>query len=148
MPIIGFGFDKIDAEKLAKLSPNISIKTDLGVTALETDEIQVGSDKKEILRVHFEFSVEYAPKVGKIVLGGYLLYTDSPKALSDLQKKWKKKENFPMDFIMPVINEVVRKCNITALSLSQEVGLPPHLKMPKLTPSPSMAPSPEKSKAK
>ncbi|MBI4447670.1 hypothetical protein HY643_01700 [Candidatus Woesearchaeota archaeon] len=148
MGVIGFNFEKVNVEKTAKLISNMSIKTDLKVTSLEDEKVKVGQETKDTLKINFEFSVDYSPNIGKMVLGGHLLYLDEPKKLKELQKKWEKKENFPLDFIMPVLNEVVRKCNITSLFLSEEVGLPPHIKLPKLTPSSSMAPAPQKSKAK
>ncbi|QQG38472.1 MAG: hypothetical protein HYS32_02590 [Candidatus Woesearchaeota archaeon] len=128
MPIVDFVFTKVTAEKTADIKemPKFSNKTN--VTNLELVQIPT-TPPRDLLKADFSFEVEFI-NVGKIELLGYLSYTDDPKKIKEIMEKWKKDKKMDPDFSTHIINFILLKCNIKALSLEQELNLPPHLQLP------------------
>jgi len=129
MPIIGFNFDRISIEKTNKISEKLSIKNDLSITNLEKEKLNL-SPKESVLKFDFKYSVDYEPKVGKIILTGNLLYMEEEKRATEILTGWKKDKRIPTDIGPQVLNTILAKCNIKALNLTQDVNLPPHIKLP------------------
>ena len=74
MTIVGFNFDSLSVEKTALPKGQISIKNDIKIKGVEKEDFPLEKGKKEMLRVLFEFSTEYEPKVGILNLKGHVSY--------------------------------------------------------------------------
>jgi len=139
MPIVGFNFDKINVEKHKQVEPNMQVKTDVVIVDVKEEKLPTGNTKLDGLRFDFKFNLNYEPKVGELLLSGFIFYLDDPKIIKDLIKSWKKDKTLPKPVTAEIINMVLYRSNIKALYLSQEVNLPPHIQMPRVS---------EKAKAK
>lgn len=129
MPIIGFNFDKIQAEKLLEIKEKIEIKNNLGIKDIIQDKIPVeGLDN--VLKVTFEFSLEYTPNIGNIILNGHLLYTEDQKKIKDILKDWKKDKKIQTNLLELWLNAVLQRCHLKALTMAQELALPTHIQLP------------------
>ena len=136
MPIVGFDFDKIIVERKSKTLGNINVKHNLGIKEVEEEKIPL-SKLEQVLRFNFEYTVDYEPKVGNLQLNGHILYLDEPKKIKELMTDWKKNKKIPTEIMEQLLNTILFKCNIKALSLSQDVALPPHIPLPRLEPQKS-----------
>ncbi len=135
MPMVGFVIEKINAEKTAKkIKGNINVKTNIKIKNIEKQEIQVGEKKETILDFCFDFKVDYQPNIGKIEIVSHILYTDKPKVLEATLKEWKKKKKIDQQLMTRLYNIILYRCSIKALALSQEVNLPPSLRLPTIKP--------------
>jgi len=139
MPIVGFNFDKILVEKNKKVEKNMQLKTDVSITEVQEEKLPTGDQNLEGLRFNFKFELKYEPKIGEINIQGFIYYLTEPKLVKDVIKGWKKDKSIPKPITAEIINMVLYRANIKALLLSQEVNLPPHLNIPRIS---------EKSKAK
>ena len=129
MPIVGFNFEKIVVEKKNKITEKLNIKNDLAIVGLEQEKLNIsGSD--DIIKFNFKFSVDYEPKVGEILLEGNVLYMDEESKAKEILLGWKKDKKIPKDLAPQILNTILAKCNIKALTLTQEVNLPPHIRLP------------------
>ena len=133
MPIVGFNFDKILVEKKHPISNQVKINSDLSIKDLQEEKVSIGKTE-DLLKFIFEFKVSY-DNLGEILLVGHVLYLEDQKKINDILKEWKKNKKIPDELMALLINTALFKCNIKALTLSQEVNLPPHLRMPRLAPS-------------
>ena len=129
MPIVGFNFEKIIIEKKNKITERLNIKNDLVIVGLESEKLNL-SKSEDILKFNFKFSVNYEPKVGEILLEGNVLYMDEESKTKEILAGWKKDKKVPKDLAPKLLNTILAKCNIKALTLTQEVNLPPHIKLP------------------
>lgn len=134
MPILGLNFDKLSVERKIQGAQNITIKTSMGLKDIKKEEISMGKKKEAILRIFFEFIVDYEPKVAQIVVEGNLVYTDEAKKLDDITKEWSKTKKLSEELMTNVMNAVFLKCSIKALLLSQEINLPPNVQLPTIKP--------------
>lgn len=135
MPIVGFSFDKILGEKSNPVDGQVKVKRDLLIKNIKKEEISLGPKKKdELLRCDFEFSVKYDPKIGEIIVAGHMLFKDEPAELKKIFDLWKKKKELPADLTTLLLNTALIRSSIKALGISQEVGLPPHMQLPTVSP--------------
>ena len=134
MPIVGFNFDKIVIEKLPNKKQdlsNVNIKNNFGIKDVEEDKIPFGN-QDDILKFMFEYTVEYEPKVGSMVFRGTILYLEESKKLKEAFKAWKKDKKLPGPLMSLLLNTIITRCNIKALTFSQDVNLPPNLPLPQV----------------
>ncbi|MBT4334582.1 hypothetical protein HOD61_02075 [archaeon] len=133
MPIIGFNFDRIIVEKLGKIQKGMKVKNNLTIKGLTKEEISVG-DSNDVVKLDFDFSVSYEPSIGNISLQGHLMFMEEKKKIEELIVEWNKTKQLPKDITPLILNTVLGKCNVKALLMSQEVSLPPHIRMPSIKP--------------
>ena len=138
MPIVGFTFTKFGVEKKPLVSKQVTVSNDLnlGVVELVKRSDYTGSD---VAKFNFSFVVKYGD-IGNIDLVGYVLYSDDTEKLKKLVGDWEKNKVIPPVLLQQILNAALVKCNIKALELSQDVGLPPHFELPKLQINPAKSP--------
>lgn len=141
MPIVGFNFNKVHVEKKEQAErdqpKNIQIKNNVLITNVQEEKLPTGKVKSDGLKFDFKFHLEYTPDVGEIELIGFMYYLDEPEIIKDIFKSWKKDKKIPQDITSALVNTVLVKGTIKALSLAQEVNLPPHLPLPTVNPKSS-----------
>jgi len=134
MPVIGLNLDKIDAEKINKISGKVEIKNNLSITNVEREKLNLGKSE-EVLKFYFEYSINYEPNIGSIILKGGVLYMEDSEKIKNILSGWEKDKKIPQELTTTILNTVLAKCNIKALNLSQEINLPPHLRLPLVKPN-------------
>ena len=83
--------------------------------------------------ISFEFNVAYEPKIADIDISGNVLYmTEEAKSIISEWKKTKKLSNEKMTY--DVVNTILTKCDVKSLQLSEEMNLPPAIKLPRVVP--------------
>lgn len=134
MPMIGFNFEKVVAEKVSPIKGGIQVKNDVSIKNVELQELIIGKKKEDVLKFTFEFSSTYNPNIGLIFIKGHILFTEEPNEVKKIIADWKKKKIIPKDLMTFLLNAVLMRCNIKAFVLAQEVNLPPHLRLPTIKP--------------
>jgi hypothetical protein len=130
MPIIGFNFNKLKVEKKSQPTWPIKTRNDFNIVKIDTVEVPLSGQKSDVLSFEFEYSVDYDPKAANILIGGQILYSEEPKKIKEIMSSWKKEKKLKPELMGKLINFALIKCHIKALSLSQDVNLPPHIGLP------------------
>ena len=141
MPIVGFGLTKIIAEKNSAIKGKVDIRNNVGVKDVKSADILLGKDKSNAVKFVFEFTSTYEPGIGKILLEGEVLYMDEPSRIKEIQDSWKKDKKVGQELMTQVLNNILNKCNVQALILSQDINLPPPIPLPKVQISKPAPPS-------
>lgn len=112
------------------------------ISDVKKEEITIGGKKENILRFDYEFTVSYNPKQADVLIEGHLLFAEDDKKVNEVFNSWKKNNKFDPELTQLVMNNVLMRCNIKTLLLTQEVGLPPHIRLPiiKQGPAPNQKP--------
>ena len=134
MPIVGFNFDKLGAKKDNKITGKLQIKNNVSLTSLEQEKLTITSSE-DVLKLNFEFKTTYEPEVGAIQINGHILYMEEPKKIQEIMKKWKKDKSLPKELSQVIFNTILARSNIKALTLSQDVNLPPPIRLPAIKPN-------------
>jgi len=130
--IVGFNFKKIAVERKKKLIKGMKVRYDMDLKEVYEESSRLSSGGSTVLGFAFEFSVDYNPDIVSLKILGtvnYMLPQDEAKKVLDL---WKTTKKLPKDVSIPVINNILDRCNIKALELEQDMALPSHIPMPSL----------------
>jgi len=134
MPIISFSFDKIIIEKKKELEVPIKVDNNMVISDIKEEDVPISGGRKEkVLRFFYEYKVQYQPEQAEIFIGGNLVFFEPEGKLKDIVKEWKKSKKLPPEIMQLVMNNVLIKCQIKALTMAQDVGLPPHIRLPTLS---------------
>ena len=131
MKIVGFNFKKVNIEKLSDKTENLQVKTNIDISKIEKVKADTFEMKEEFIGAEFAFSVNYEPNFAKIDLSGNVLFTVDSKTAKNIIGQWKDKK-MPEDFKILLFNIILRKANLKALQLEEEMNLPLHIPMPSL----------------
>jgi len=132
MSIVGFNFEKINVERKNPIKGPIKVNSDVNIKEVKKEKFTIGNSE-ELLRFDFEFKLTYE-KIGNVEFKGHILYLEESKKMQEILKEWKENNKIKPEIIQPLINTILTKCNIAALTFEQQVNLPPHLKLPRVTP--------------
>ena len=130
MKIVGFNFSKISAERESNQVDNLEVKSSIDIKDVDKAKSDLFKEE-EIVGFKFNYIIDYSPNFAKIIFEGSILLLIDEKTSKNILKDWKKKE-VSEDVKVPLFNLILQKANIKALGLEEELGLPPHLPLPKI----------------
>jgi hypothetical protein len=128
MAIVGFNLDKLSIERKENIIGKFSIKSNIDISELSKSSI-VLAEGKETIKVSFSFFINYEPNFAKVELKGHILLVEDSKISKKILEDWKKKKMEPK-LREQIYNLILRKANIKALALEEELNLVPHWPMP------------------
>jgi len=132
MPIVGFNFTKISAERTESKGTKINIENNVHIANVEDMDIGDKKSPQKAVKFTFDFMSKFTPDLGKIALTCEVAYVDEEKKMKDILKEWKKDKKVTKDVMPEIMNYILQKCNIEAIILSREVSLPSPLPLPKI----------------
>ena len=127
--VIGFNFSKILAEKISSEFKNLKIERNISIESVEKTKPATIQVKDDLLEVKFKYEINYRPDMAKIEFSGTLLATADQKTAKEFLSEWKNKK-FPEKHRMVLFNVIMRKSDIRALEIEDELGLPLHVSLP------------------
>jgi len=131
MRVVGFNFGKINIEKLSGKAENLEIKTNLDVSEISEVKSEASLMKENLIGAQFNFKVDYNPDFAKIDLLGNVLFVVDQALSKEILTQWKDKK-IPEQFRNLLFNSILKKANLKALQLEEEMNLPLHIPMPSL----------------
>lgn len=131
MKVLGFNFNKISIERFPKKAEGLKINTDISITEITPVNSDLFKTKEEFLDVRFSYNINYDPEYAKVEFLGDIVVSLDSKDAKEVLKEWKDKK-FPEDFKIFVFNVILKKSNLKALELEDEMNLPLHLPLPSL----------------
>ena len=136
MRIIGFNLTKISAEKQDKSQDKLEINQNIDIKDIVEEKIPITDDK--ILKISFSLTITYSNNYAKIEFEGNLLILPEKDELKKFLESWKDKK-LPNNARIHLFNFIMNKCNIRALYLEDELTLPLHIPLPKISPDQKLA---------
>lgn len=132
MPVVGFNINKIKADIYEiKVEKNINVNSVPNITDVKKKDIGMGMD--DVIAVNFNFEVTYEPKIGQIFLEGELLFKSD--AADKIAETWDDRKLLDDSVSVEIMNTIMRKCLMKAVTLSDELRLPPPVKFPVVRPA-------------
>lgn len=131
MRVIGFNFTKLSIEKINENKGNLKFNTKIDISSIEPLKSDFLKIKDELLKVDYIYSVAYEPEVAKLEIKGEIVLSVDSKVAKDIIKGWKDKQTSE-EFRIFLFNVILRKSNIKALQMEDDLGLSPHIPMPSL----------------
>jgi len=133
--IVGYSINYINAEKfeIKEKVEKLDINTSLNIK--DISEVKAKKDKKteRLLKVDFEFLVNYEPKISEIRIEGYVIYDG--ENLDEILEKWKRDKKIEdKNFEVEVKNFILRRGIILSTFLSEYLAIHPPLPLPQIVP--------------
>jgi len=137
MPIVGFHLNKVSIEKKKIPEGNMNVDINVNITNVEEEkDVEIGLAKDRVaLKYNFDFKIDYTPEIATVTFKGHVLAVEDEKTAKEIIKDFKK-GTFDEDIDMKLKNFIWVKCTAKAFSLEEDVGLPPHVPLPKLAKQP------------
>jgi hypothetical protein len=133
MVMVGFNFTKISVERITPPKGKIKISNHVTIKDVSEKDLSLGKTQEQGINFEFEFTSRFNPGIGEISLRGEILYMEPPEKITEIIKAWKKDKKLPQTVMTSILNNILVKCNIEALILSQTVNLPPPIPLPKVS---------------
>ncbi|MCK4522362.1 MAG: hypothetical protein KAU20_07355 [Nanoarchaeota archaeon] len=128
MPIAAINFTKIKGERKKSVKGEISIKNNVIITNVEKHVI----GKQNTIKFTFDFTSVFDPDIGSIMITGEVISIEDEKKADEIIAQWKKDKQLPKDIMAGILNNILLKCHVKALIISQDINLPPPLNLPKV----------------
>lgn len=130
MPVVGFTVKHMAAKRIGDYQGPAGVNNNAKL--LDVNETELTALGKKGLSVSFEFKSDYVtekkvPFAEITIAGDVLIMADNT---AELAKMWKKDKKLPEDLNLQAVNSVLRKCMIKALTLSEDLNLPPPVPLP------------------
>ncbi len=132
MNLLGFNLNKISAERLEGGKGNIKITPNVKIEDIQAVKQGAIKTKDEFLGVKFSYILDYESNFAKIEFSGNLLVSVEPKLAREIIKEWKDKK-LHEGFRVFLFNVILRKSNIKAIELEDELNLPLHIPFPSVS---------------
>ena len=132
MPVVTFSFTRISAERHEGKAGQINIKNNVTMRDVIKTKLALGPQSQDVLRVMFEFTSTYDPNRGHISFEGDVIYIEKPEKVESLLKAWQKDKKLPKEEARIIVNHILGKCNVEAILLSRELGLPSPIELPSI----------------
>ncbi|MBU2472975.1 hypothetical protein KKE74_03000 [Patescibacteria group bacterium] len=129
MKFIGFNFNKINIEKNSTNFKDLKIKTNINISEIKEIKSNFLKSNEELINIQFTYNINYNPKIAKIELSGNVILADKPKIIKEVLKKWEDKK-MEEEFKINLFNIILRKSNLKAMQLEDEMNLPLHISLP------------------
>ena len=130
MRIIGFNLTKILAERQEEDGQGIRVDQNIDIKDIKEEKIPITNNKA--LKIKFTLTVTYSKDFGKIEFEGSIMTLPDEGEFKSIMDSWKDKK-IPENMRLGIFNFIMVKCNIKALYLEDEMGMPLHVPMPRLT---------------
>jgi len=135
MPVVGFNLKKILVERKTLVRGDVKVSTKTKITGVKEEKNKIVSGK-DALSFDFELSINYfgagdhKGDLANLLFEGSVLSLVDPKETKKILEGWKKQE-IPIGLKLNILNTILSKCTVRALDLEDELGLPPHIQLPK-----------------
>lgn len=131
MRLLGFNLKKIEVERFSDSFKDLNINTNIHINSIKIIDSPIIKGKEETIQVDFTYTISYEEKIAKIEIKGNIFISLETKTTKEVLKYWE--ENKISDHIkIPLFNFILKKSNVKALQLEDEVGLPFHIPFPLL----------------
>jgi len=131
MKIAGFNFTKILAEKNNSNFEGLKIDSGINLESIEKINSKEIKSSDSFLIIKWSCEINYAPNIANISFSGNLVLSLEEKKAKEIISSWENKK-LDQEFNMNVLNLILKKVNIKAVQLEDELNLPLHFKLPSL----------------
>ncbi len=134
MSIVGFNYTSISAQKTKDIDKKVGIRNNIVVKNVAEHKLPFSNPEDKALKISFEFKSEYSPNFGSIDILSDIFVVKSKTEFARILNEWKKDKRLPADLVPQYFSFILRKCNLKAMNLAEDLNLPSPYPMPKVAP--------------
>jgi hypothetical protein len=130
--IVNFTLEKIAISKTSPVKGSIEAKNSIKFLDIAEAPLPEGIKDQHLIKFKFEYKIMYLPDIATTELVGHIHFMTNKTTRDKILEAWDKESKLDQELSRQLVNYVFTKCGVKALSLSQQVGLPPHINLPKI----------------
>ena len=130
--IVGLNLTKMSVERIENVKGKFKVTSKIDVKNVYEEKVSP-IEGKSFSKLEFEYNIDYDPKLAEIKFKGELLLLSDQKEMKDFVADWKKKGNIMSELKVRMYNAIFHKCNLKALEIEDDFGLPPHIQLPHIS---------------
>ena len=131
MQIMGFNLTSMHIEKFENVKGKFKVTSSMHIKDIKEEKASP-IQNQNLAKLEFEYNLTYEQKLAELKFKGIMMIMGSPAEIKDLVSEWKKKNTLISEFKIRIYNTIFHKCNLKALELEDEFGLPTHIQLPSL----------------
>ena len=132
MRLMGFNFTKINIEKLENSKESLKINTNINILDIQKTDVDFIKSKEDFFIIKFKYTISYEPNFAKLEFEGNMVVSLDSKDSKNLMNDWKN-HKISEEIQFSLFSIILRKSNVKALQLEDEMNLPFHIPMPRLS---------------
>ena len=133
MTIVGVHITKVNAERNMKsTAQKVGINNNISVKEVHEHDFNLGDTSQKGVRFSFIFNCKYTPDIGTIDLEGDVLFLGSEDETKKILDDWKQHKRVHGEYVENILNSALMRSNIQAIKLSQDMGLPSPVPLPRV----------------
>ncbi len=130
MKLLAFNITKFGGERKLDFDGELDIKQNINIKSFE--KFKPEGSKQESLKAEFQFGIIYEG-LGSVDIEGAVFIGADSKLIKETIKEFEDK-NLTSPMQVAIMNVIMQKSSIKALQIEEELGLPPHIRLPSLKP--------------
>lgn len=132
MKVIGFNFTKLNIDKKSDDFKGLKVDSpNINISEIKQIKTPLFETKEDVFEIRFNYDIKYTPDVAHVSLGGILVVVVDKNTSKELVKRWKDKK-LPDEYKLLIFNVILKKANLKAMQLEDEVNLPLHIPLPSI----------------
>jgi hypothetical protein len=140
-------FEKVEAERLLEPAELVRltgerIEVNTRVDSVELKQRPSRPDSNVVIK--FVFTCRYPASIGLIRLTGQAFYSDAPETMKVAVETWQKSHRLPESIEPAVLNTIMGRATLEAISLSRILQIPPPIPLPGVPTNPPLRRKPGK----
>jgi len=140
-------FEKVEAERLLEPAELVRltgerIEVNTRVDSVELKQRPSRPDSNVVIK--FVFTCRYPASIGLIRLTGQAFYSDAPETMDVAVETWQKSRRLPESIEPAVLNTIMARATLEAISLSRILQIPPPIPLPGVPTNPPQRRKPGK----
>lgn len=128
MKLLTLKYVKIDAQRDIEYSGKIEVKQNIKIKSIE--RYKSINSREESVKVIYNFEVNYGD-LGHVIIEGLMFLSMDVKTQKNLIKNYENKKMDEPENIT-LMNIIIQKTSIKAITLEEEMSLPIHIKLPSI----------------
>ncbi|MDP3916731.1 MAG: hypothetical protein Q8Q42_00395 [Nanoarchaeota archaeon] len=130
--IVNFTLDKISIEKTGISKGTIEAKNSIKFLDVAESTLPETMKDQHLIKFKFQYKISYLPNIATTEIIGHIHFMSDKQTKDKILKAWDKESKIDQSLSRDLVNYLFQRCSVMALSLSQQVGLPPHIALPKI----------------
>jgi hypothetical protein len=144
---VSINFEKVEAERLLEPAELVRVTGERIEVNTRIDSVELRqrpSRPDSNVAIKFVFTCRYPASIGLIRLTGQAFYSDAPEAMNVAVATWHKNRRLPESIESSVLNAIMARATLEAISLSRILQIPPPIPLPGVPTNPPLRKKPGK----